>query len=220
MRVAGADVWKGRWIAVSLSDGKFEGTYVAPSVETLVERLGDVARIGVDIPIGLPPAGESRPCDELAAAYVGPRRASVFLTACKELLDAESLQAANALARENSWLGISAQSYALRKRIFEVHGLAVEDDRIFEVHPEVSFTEANGGVAMRSPKSSWDGLIQRLDVLKNGGIELRSPIGEGAAAGPDDVVDASIAAWTAHRLALGTAIPMTTGSSRIGTIWR
>jgi predicted RNase H-like nuclease len=220
VRVAGADVWKGKWIAVSLSDGRFEGSHVASSIETLVEQLGQVDRIGVDIPIGLPPAGESRRCDRLAAAYVGPRKASVFQIPCEELLGAETLQTANALARANSWPGISAQSYALKKRIFEVAGVAVGDDRIYEVHPEVSFAEANGGVPMRSPKSSWDGLIERLDVLKLLGIELRPPIGAGGAAGPDDVVDASIAAWTAHRLALGTAISMDAKSSRIGTIWR
>lgn len=220
MRVAGVDVWKGKWIAVSLLDGRFEGSCAASSLETLVEQLGGVDRIGVDIPIGLPPTGESRRCDRLASSYVGPRRGSVFPTACEELLGAETLKAANALARANSWPGISAQSYALRKRIFEMADVAVEDDRIYEVHPEVSFTQANAGEPMRSSKSSWDGLIERLDVLKLLGIELRPPIGAGGAAGPDDVVDASIAAWTAHRLALGTAIPMDDRSSRIGTIWR
>ena len=220
MRVAGVDVWKGRWIAISLSDGRFESSYVASSIVTLVEQLGEVDAIGVDIPIGLPPTGGARPCDRRAAAYVGPRRASVFSTACEELLGAASLHAANALARANAWPGISAQSYALRTRIFEVAGVAAEDDRFFEVHPEVSFTEANGGAPMLARKSSWDGLIERLDVLKQQGIELRSPIGAGGAAGPADVVDAAIAAWTAQRLALGTAIPMEPGSPRVGTIWR
>ena len=155
VRVAGVDVWKGRWIAISLSDGRFESSYVASSIVTLVEQLGEVDAIGVDIPIGLPPTGGARPCDRRAAAYVGPRRASVFSTACEELLGAASLHAANALARANAWPGISAQSYALRTRIFEVAGVAAEDDRFFEVHPEVSFTEANGGAPMLARKSSW-----------------------------------------------------------------
>jgi predicted RNase H-like nuclease len=220
VRVAGADVWKGKWIAIALSDGGFEGSYVASSISALVEQLGDVERIGIDIPIGLPRAGESRACDRLAADFVGPRRASVFSTHCAEVLGAETLQAANAIAKANAWPGISAQSYALRKRIFEVANVAVEDDRIFEVHPEVSFAEANGGMPMRAPKASWDGLIERLDVLKHQGVELGHPIGPGGAAGTDDVVDAAIASWTANRLALGTATSMDGTSARIGTIWR
>lgn len=39
-------------------------------------------------------------------------------------------------------MGISSQSYSLRDRIFEVEAAVSDDDRIIEVHPEVSCSQA------------------------------------------------------------------------------
>jgi predicted RNase H-like nuclease len=61
MRVAGADVWKGRWVVVVLHSGQFHRAFVADSIEEPVTELADAVVIGVDMPIGLPDAGERRP---------------------------------------------------------------------------------------------------------------------------------------------------------------
>jgi hypothetical protein len=56
MRVAGADVWKGKWVVVVLDDGLFTRAFVESTLEGAVGELSDAMAIGIDMPIGLPPA--------------------------------------------------------------------------------------------------------------------------------------------------------------------
>lgn len=148
MRVAGADVWKGKWIVIVLDDGRFEHAFIAPDIVSAVDELGGCLAIGVDMPIGLPTAGEPRPADVEARTFVGPRRRSVFPTPSPELLECASAAEANLLAKRRGWPGISAQAFALKKQILTLEPLAEANPRIWEVHPEVSFTEANGRVPL------------------------------------------------------------------------
>lgn len=220
MRVAGADVWKGKWIVVVLRDGRFERAFVAPDIVAAVAELDDCVAIGVDMPIGLPPAGVSRPADVEARAFVGPRRSSVFPTPSAELLACASAAEANALAKERGWPGISAQTFALKKQILAVQPLVEADPRIWEVHPEVSFTEANGGVPLAWAKSTWNGAALRPRILGSHGIIIPGDLGPAGAVDVPDVLDASIAAWSADRIARGAAEPFPAGGERIGAIWR
>jgi hypothetical protein len=52
MNVAGADVWKGRWVLVVLIDGRYAATHVAQSMEEVVARVPDADAFGVDIRTG------------------------------------------------------------------------------------------------------------------------------------------------------------------------
>lgn len=57
-------------------------------------------------------------------------------------------------------------------------------------------------------KNTWDGMWRRIDLLAQEGIELPRDLGDGPGeAGPDDVLDAAAAAWTARRKSNGQAIP-------------
>jgi predicted RNase H-like nuclease len=101
--------------------------------------------------------------------------------------------------------GVSKQAHALRNKIFEVEPHAEKNTRIVEVHPEVSFREM-AGQPLTSSKKTWDGLLERLALLKNVGLDLAKFLPKsGTGAAPDDVVDAAAAAWTASRLAHGSA---------------
>ena len=56
------------------------------------------------------------------------------------------------------------------------------------------------------PKSTWAGVEQRRALLADAGITLTGDLGQaGAAAGVDDILDAAVTAWTAHRAANGQA---------------
>ncbi|MEI6736775.1 MAG: DUF429 domain-containing protein, partial [Actinomycetes bacterium] len=156
MIVAGADVWKGKWVVVILDDGHFLRGFVAATFAEVIENLNDVSIIGVDIPIGLPTGADRRRSDIEARAFVGSRRSSVFFTPPAELLDCASASEANELARKLNIPGISAQTFGLKKQILAVQPFAEQDDRIYEVHPEVSFREAHGAEILW-PKSSWNG---------------------------------------------------------------
>lgn len=219
MQVGGADVWKGRWVVVVLVDGRFDSAFVAPTLSDAVNRLPEAAAIGVDMPIGLPGLGERRPSDLLARAYVGPRRSSVFLTPPQEMVEAESLAEANRLAPSGRGR-ISAQAFALRRAILEVQALAEIDGRLYEVHPEVSFVCANGGDHLAWPKTCWNGVEKRRQILRRSGIDMPDDLGVAGVAGVADVLDAGIVAWSAHRIGSGRGESVPPGVGQRGAIWR
>jgi predicted RNase H-like nuclease len=70
-------------------------------------------------------------------------------------------------------LGVSAQAHALGERVLHVTALAASDLRFREVHPEVSFKAMNGGVPLRHRKKSAGGALERLELLRREGLEIR-----------------------------------------------
>lgn len=212
-RVVGADGYPGGWIAVALERGRFAG----------VERCGafadvlalEAAVVAVDIPIGIPKIGR-RPADAAARSFVGPRASSVFTTPPRAALEATTYADARARALELTGRSLSAQSYALRHKILEVDAHAHADDRVVEVHPEVSFCELAGRPL--ASKHTDAGLAGRRAPLAEAGIELPQRV---RGIPEPDLLDAAIAAWTAARYACGEALPLPEGhSERIGAIWR
>jgi predicted RNase H-like nuclease len=220
MLVAGADVWKGQWVVVCLNDGRFERAYLAATIELAIAGASGAAVIGVDMPIGLPAPGTSRAADKEARVYVGPRWQSVFMTPSADLLEAPTHAKANELARAEGWAGISTQAYALGPQILQLQPHAEGDDRIYEIHPEVSFVAANGDLHLDWSKSSWNGLALRRRILADQGIVIPDNAGPAGAAGTADLLDAAIAAWSAARVARCQAVPFPVGASRMGAIWR
>ncbi|HZB86150.1 MAG TPA: DUF429 domain-containing protein, partial [Gaiellaceae bacterium] len=101
-------------------------------------------------------------------------------------------------------LGVSAQAHALGRRILHVTELARSDQRLHEVHPEVSFRAMNGGRPLHQRKKSAGGVLERLELLGRHGIEL-TELGASAPAPVDDVLDAAAAAWSAQRIAANAA---------------
>ncbi len=110
---------------------------------------------------------------------------------------------ANAWLADNAHPKLSQQAWALLPKIREVDALATADDRIYEVHPEVSF-RAMARVELPR-KKSWEGAQRRRDLLAAEGIVLPSDLGDAGRAAVDDVLDAAAAAWTANRIARGDA---------------
>lgn len=217
---AGADVWRGRWIVVVLGDGRFERAFLAADLAEVVGELPDVAAIGVDIPIGLPDAGGERLADGQARRYVGPRWQSVFVTPSLAALQAPSLAAANRVACAEGSPGVSAQTYALRTHILRAAPVAAGDQRVHEVHPEVSFVAAGTGRLLPWPKASWSGLMLRRRILAEAGVVLPDELGGAGGAGAADVLDAAVVAWSADRIARGVAEPLPAHAGRSQAIWR
>ena len=203
-QIAGVDGCPKGWIAIVLDEGRFARAEFASTFAELLSYLADAQVIAVDIPIGLPDGSERRAADVKARRLLGPRGSSVFATPPRVVLEAPSYAKANALSKERFGRGISTQSYALRKKIFEVDACAANDDRIFEVHPEVCFTEMNGEPLTHS-KKSWHGQATRLRLLANAGITIPDDLGDEGKIPPDDIIDAAAAAWSAVRIANGNA---------------
>jgi predicted RNase H-like nuclease len=191
-RVAGLDGTKGGWVAITLEAGRFHSDHVLP-IETTFEELGGVDVIAIDVPIGFGP----READDAARTLLRGRASTVFTTPARALLEGEF----------GPGLGISAQAHALGPRILRITRLAETDERIHEVHPEVSFQAMNDGRPLLYRKKSAGGALERIALLGRHGIELAG-LTVAAAAPLDDVVDAAAAAWSARRIARGQAVSL------------
>jgi predicted RNase H-like nuclease len=189
--VVGVDGYHRGWIAVVLDGGAFEEARVFNLFADLCETYAPAQCIAVDIPIGPGP----RDADEEARKFVGPRWASVFPVPPGDILALDDYQ--EAVRRHPS---LSRQSFSLFRRIREV--AACVDGRVVEVHPEVSF-RALKGAYLDEPKTSWDGFMERRALLEAAGIAVPDALGRGIPL--VDVLDAAVAAWSARRVADGTA---------------
>lgn len=199
------------WVGVVLDEGLVPVhvvVHVASTIAALVDAAGDPTVIGIDIPIGLPDTAR-RQADVLAYARLGPRRSSLFLTPTRAALLAGSHAAAVAANRERTGDGVSAQAYGLRSKILEVDAWVRHvPHRVVEVHPELSFATL-AGAPLPDGKRSWAGAHHRRRLLAGAGILLVDDVGRaGRHAGVDDVLDAGAAAWSASRVAAGTAMAL------------
>jgi predicted RNase H-like nuclease len=223
--VAGIDGFLGGWVAVVLRDGAFASAHSAPSFAPLLEQLGPLDAVGVDIPIGLP-AAAARAADVEARKLLGPRRSSVFMTPPRAAAEAatydEALLACDRLGSPR----VSRQAFALAAKILDVeHALTATAADVREVHPECSFARMAGDRPPAAPKRTWDGLQERMALLAARNIRIPSPLGLPSQVAADDVLDAAAVAWTASRIAAGTAIPLPDppeqlADGRLAAIWR
>jgi predicted RNase H-like nuclease len=213
MKTLGLDACRGKWLAVVLDEGHFDDARLASDAAVLANAWPDAAAIGVDIPIGLPET-PLREADRGAREFVGERRSSVFATFPSVVLEASTYEEAKAICVAGGWPKPSIQSYGMRHRILEIARLVAADERVFEVHPEVSFRELLGRTP--SPKRTGSGGSERRLALADVGIDLPDlphPL--------DDLLDATVTAWSAMRSAQGKALPLPHGhQARVGAIWR
>jgi predicted RNase H-like nuclease len=122
----------------------------------------DAAVIAIDIPIGLTESGP-RDCDLLARHNLGPKRgSSVFPAPVRAALSASTDVSAKAASTAAQKKGISKQAFAIYAKIREVDEALRSDadlrSRVFEVHPELTF-------------STWDTV--RLSLRKEHGRDRR-----------------------------------------------
>ena len=213
VRVAGVDLARGGLAVVVLEENRVVDAF---RCDTFADALlVDAQVVAVDIPIGVLDAG-TRPADAAARRFVGPRASSVFSTPIRSALEAATYAEARGVATERTGKSLSAQSYALGRRILELDAYAHDDERVIEVHPEVSFRELARRPLLSKKRS--DGLAERRALLEEAGIELPATVPRIA---EPDLLDATVAAWSARRYALGEAVPLPQGhSERIGAIWR
>ena len=219
MAVAGVDGIKGGWL-IALKDGPRVDLRQAPGFRQVLQFAKGTSIIAIDMPIGLSEAAAvgGRECDRRARKEVDPGRGStVFPTPCRPALMAKDYDEAKQISRDSSAarLEVSVQTFALFGKLREVdEGMtAALRKRCFEVHPEVSFTALRDKVAddtfgPLTRKARIPGRLQRLELLQRAGFDnLNGLVTRGRALGakPDDVLDACVAAWTAERIAAGTA---------------
>ncbi len=158
--VLGVDADKGDWVALGLANGAVDLCQLYRHISELIRDHPEAEVIAVDIPMGLPKVCGQRQADVEARRFVGPRRSSVFPTPPRAILEADSYESAHAHAQALGEPGISKKSFALAAKILEVEEAASSDERIVEVHPEVSF-RVMAGHPIKYSKKSWNGLLLR-----------------------------------------------------------
>ncbi len=225
--VAGADITHGRWAVVLLTGGRFTTAFRVDRLADVVSRHPTLAVVAVDIPIGLADGdgGFPRPADTAARARLSGAAAAVFSAPPRPVLACPDYAAANALHRQLTGMGLTRQSWALAAAIREADELAADDDRVIEVHPEVTF-RAMAGEPLDASKRTWNGQHLRRRLLAAQRVALPDRLeGEAGRLPPDDLLDAAAAAWTAHRFASGVAeslgepVPDGRPNRHAGRIW-
>lgn len=201
--VLGVDACKSGWVAIRLAD-----EVTAHFAKTIDALPANVSTIAIDIPIGLPERGR-RAADVEARELLGSRWSSIFLTPVRAALAEETHAGASAVNRELAGEGMSIQAFGLFPKIREVDAWRRSAPcRVVEAHPELSFRQM-AGEPLPDSKKTWAGLEHRRRLLADHGIRLPADLGEaGRLAAPDDILDAAAVAWTAARVAAGTAIPL------------
>ena len=202
----GVDACKTGWIAVVVDDTGVLAAHYLPAITSLTETVPDASVVAIDIPIGLPESGR-READLAARARLGARRNSVFFTPPRAAMEAATHAEATAASVRLTGFGVSQQSFALAAKLREVDNwIPHAPCPVYEVHPEVSFTVLLGAPAS-APKKTWAGMAERRRALEGAGLTLDHIHGVAALrAGVDDMLDATVAAWSAQRIARGQAV--------------
>lgn len=206
MAVLGVDGWRSRWVG-ALLEGRTVTLLVLDDIaDALV--IPEVEVVAVDMPIGLP-ENRSRACDDQARALLRSTGAagSVFPTPVRAVLAIDDYAEARALSRAvtDPSRAPSAQAFQLVKAIRQLDDALGEPptDRVIEVHPELAFRALDP--AVRDRKGSARGSLQRLRALRTV-MDVEQALADAPSGVPlVDALDACAAAWSAQRIADGTA---------------
>jgi predicted RNase H-like nuclease len=198
MIVTGIDGCRGGWVAVCLFP-------VSVRTAGTLEGLDVQGVTGIDMPLGLLADGW-RTADALARQALGARGASVFAIPPRPVWAAPDYATANRRCRELTGRGMSVQAWGLRTRLLEADGFRrararAVPDSLREVHPELSFA-ALAGAPLTESKHGPAGRAIRRALLEGVGIALPGRV---AGAAEHDFLDAAAVAWSARRIAAGTA---------------
>ena len=209
--IAGADGCPAGWLVVfeELPSRRL-GSKIFASVEELFAAAPGLDLLAIDIPIGMTDA-YARECDREARKRLGPKRAtSVFPAPIRPALYAASYPEACDASMAAQQKKLPKQSWAIYPKIRELDGLLLTRpdlrDRIFEVHPEVTFSQWRGTPIVEPKKSTSGFAIRRALVAEhfsaNAYDTVRARYTRREAAN-DDILDAFAALWTAERIRSG-----------------
>lgn len=165
--LVGVEPASGGWL---VAPGNLQGIVLAPQPAYLLPTLAEVldyrpapSVIALHAPVGLPEdPGQTRPCDTETRARLGPRAGSAVRAPSRALLAAASY--ADAKRIDPSLDIVRWRSLA---RVVEV-SREVQSWRqrtVWEVNPELAFTQMNDGRPVAYPRRSEHGRQARRDLL-------------------------------------------------------
>jgi predicted RNase H-like nuclease len=206
--IAGVDGCPFGWLCITknLNDGIIKSQIFSSATE-LFDQNPQPQIFAIDIPIGIPDAG-SRQCDVLARKMLGPKRGtSVFPAPIRPALKCDTRIKADAVTRSVDGRGVSPFSWSLYPKINAVDHVLVSDhelrEKVFEIHPELSFMALNNSIPILEPKRKSKGeSIRRVLVNNSFGPNIFDLVRQQFSANHvsnDDINDAFAALWTSER---------------------
>jgi predicted RNase H-like nuclease len=217
-QISGVDGCKAGWIAVTAALESFDKPEVKvfASVAALIAELAPRSLIAIDMPIGLPERAirGGREADWAARQFLGRQRASVFPVPSRRAVDAcaNGYQSVSIIGQDTSDppRKPSRQIFGILHRIRQIDEILRQEpvlrERVFEVHPEVSFKVMNNDEPLPERKKvkgriNPNGMQLRKKLLEKEGfprsfLDQIAPPG----AGRDDFYDACACAWSAKRI--------------------
>ena len=211
--VAGVDGCKAGWLCVAKDlDTSLITSTVFSNAQILLQQKPEPLIIAVDIPIGLTEVGP-RQCDIASRKLLGPRKSSVFPAPIRPALQSKTRQHADEIRRNIEGKGVSAQSFAIFKKVLEFDKILSTkpqlQDRVKEVHPEVCFWAWNNQRPMAYKKKCKEGKAERRNlIVEYFGNKVAQETRTKYLAkhvSDDDIHDAFAALWTAERIFEGKA---------------
>lgn len=214
--VLGLDGCKAGWVGVLLdASGQAEPQLrLFSTISDALNTPENPAIITIDMPIGFEdtPSGPGRECERLARKILKGRASSIFSSPLRAALAASTHAEAMALNRAAGGPGLSAQSFALFRKLRELDATLTPDmsARVYETHPEAGFALLNGA-ALTHGKKTVEGRAERLALLVRHAIATHAldphPFPKTRCA-PDDVLDAAMCAVSARRILKGEALSL------------
>lgn len=206
MSIVGVDGCKMGWVAIwKMEDGCVEVQRFSRIIDVL--KL-DPDLVVIDIPIGLVETG-TRLADAQARALLKGRGCCVFNAPLRPMLKCSDHSSASILGKETHGIGISIQTWAIIPKIKEVDAAVTSALQavVTEGHPEVSFAQMNGGMAIPFKKASAAGRAARLDLLAPHFPDVHTVV-ERYPGLREDIIDAYAMLWTGRRIRNGTALQL------------
>jgi predicted RNase H-like nuclease len=207
--VAGVDGCRAGWIAVRFDPvSGAVASAVYPHWTAVLRALAGVARICVDMPVGLTDHG-ARTCDRAARAILPTaRKSSVFAPPRRYMLGL-SYACVRQAAQARDDAGLSIQAFNIMPKIAELDAALTPSDqeRVLETHPELAFHRLNAGAALPR-KATRDGQVARRALLAAGGLPGVDTLLDAhprSVAKADDVLDAGVCALVARDTLQGGA---------------
>ena len=213
--VAGVDGCRAGWIVVLVDERtpqlRAQHVRLCAGFDEVLSVAPQPTVLAIDIPIGLLdeswPGGRS--CDQQARRLLGRRASSVFSPPCRRILEATQYEQ----VRQH---GMSRQAFGILPKVREVDRfmLPALQHRVYETHPELVFrslashpmqhnkkTPAGHDERFRALASALDVPRQRLRRIAAQALQRfkRTQVAL------DDLLDACVLAWAAHRIAQGRA---------------
>jgi len=200
--LAGVEPVTGGWL---VAPGNIQGITLTPQPPFVLPSLAEVldyrpafAVLALHAPVGLPEPGSVRECDRNARSRLGPRAKAVLVAPSRKLLEAVTYEEARAIDPSVDivrWRSLSRASEVER----EVQSW--RQRTVWEVHPELGFTEMNDGVPLSASRRSIHGRRARLELVRTKlpGVE-RALAERPRGVREEKLLDALADLWTARRI--------------------